>query len=306
MGILNSLKNKFNKTSENLSSSFEKIFIHKKLNDEMLQDLEDTLIQADIGVNNAIEIVEDLRTNKFNKDISIQEVKDFLAEKLTNKLNQYEETVNFDSENPFVLLMIGVNGAGKTTTIGKLTNKLKNDGKNVLLIAADTFRAGAVEQLNVWAEKTNTDIFKPENENADPSATIFKGLEFAKQSNYDVIIIDTAGRLQNRQDLMAQLDKMLKTVKKQIPSAPHSSMLIVDSTVGQNGLSQVELFKKSAQISHLSITKLDSSAKAGCLVGITDEYKIPVSYIGVGEGIDDLKEFNAKKFVDSLLDNVNE
>jgi len=306
MGIFNSLKNKFSKTTTELSSSFEKIFVHKKLNDEMLQDLEDTLIQADIGINNAIEIVEQLRSEKFAKDVTIEEVKDFLAEKLIEKLDGFEQTIDFNSQNPFVLLMIGVNGAGKTTTIGKLSQKLKSDGKKVLLIAADTFRAGAVEQLNVWAERTSTDIFKPESENADPSATIYKGLEFAKAHDYDVIIIDTAGRLQNRQDLMAQLDKMLKTVKKQIPEAPHSSMLIVDSTVGQNGLMQAELFKKSAEISHLSITKLDSSAKAGCLIGIVDEYKIPVSYIGVGEGIEDLKDFNAKNFINSLLDNVKE
>ncbi|HAG53235.1 MAG TPA: signal recognition particle-docking protein FtsY [Alphaproteobacteria bacterium] len=306
MGLFNSLKNKFSKTTTELSNSFEKIFVHKKLNDEMLQELEDTLIQADIGINNAIEIVEQLRAEKFAKDVTIEEVKEFLSQKLIEKLDGFEQTIDFNSQNPFVLLMIGVNGAGKTTTIGKLSQKLKNEGKKVLLIAADTFRAGAVEQLNVWAERTSTDIFKPENEKADPSATIYKGLEFARESDYDVIIIDTAGRLQNRQDLMAQLDKMLKTIKKQIPEAPHSSMLIIDSTVGQNGLMQAELFKKSAEISHLSITKLDSSAKAGCLIGIVDEYKIPVSYIGVGESIEDLKDFNAKNFVNSLLDNVKE
>jgi fused signal recognition particle receptor len=306
MGIFNSLKNKFTKTTDNLSNSFEKIFIHKKLNDDMLMDLEDTLIQADIGINNALEIVEELRQEKFAKDVTIPEVKEFLAERLIAKLDGFEQTINFNTASPFVLLMIGVNGAGKTTTIGKLSKKLQDEGKKVLLIAADTFRAGAVEQLDVWANRTNTDIFKPENEKADPSATIFKGLEFAKQQNYDVIIIDTAGRLQNRQDLMAQLDKMLKTVKKQIPDAPHSSMLVLDSTVGQNGLSQVDLFKKSAEISHLSITKLDSSAKAGCLIGIVDEFKIPVAYIGVGEAIEDLKDFNSKDFINSLLDNVKE
>lgn len=306
MSFLNSLKNKFTKTTENLSTSFEKIFIHKKLNDDMLIELEDTLIQADIGVDNALEIVEQLRKEKFAKDVTIPEVKDFLAEKLIAKLDGFEQTLNFDSANPFVLLMIGVNGAGKTTTIGKLCAKLAKENKKVLLIAADTFRAGAVEQLNVWAERTNTQIFKPENEKADPSATIFKGLEYAKSNDFDVIIIDTAGRLQNRSDLMAQLDKMLNTVKKQMPQAPHSSMLVIDSTVGQNGLMQAELFKKSAEISHLTITKLDSSAKAGCLIGIVDEFKIPVSYIGVGESIEDLKDFNSKDFVNSLLDNVKE
>tara|TARA_Y100001960_G_scaffold178375_1_gene187031 strand:- start:3507 stop:4427 length:921 start_codon:yes stop_codon:yes gene_type:complete len=306
MSFLNSLKNKFTKTTENLSTSFEKIFVHKKLNDDMLIELEDTLIQADIGVDNALEIVEQLRKEKFAKDVTIPEVKDFLAEKLIAKLDGFEQTLNFDSANPFVLLMIGVNGAGKTTTIGKLCAKLAKENKKVLLIAADTFRAGAVEQLNVWAERTNTQIFKPENEKADPSATIFKGLEYAKSNDFDVIIIDTAGRLQNRSDLMAQLDKMLNTVKKQMPQAPHSSMLVIDSTVGQNGLMQAELFKKSAEISHLTITKLDSSAKAGCLIGIVDEFKIPVSYIGVGESIEDLKDFNSKDFVNSLLDNVKE
>ncbi len=306
MSFLNSLKNKFTKTTENLSTSFEKIFVHKKLNDDMLIELEDTLIQADIGVDNALEIVEQLRKEKFAKDVTIPEVKDFLAEKLIAKLDGFEKTLNFDSANPFVLLMIGVNGAGKTTTIGKLCAKLAKENKKVLLIAADTFRAGAVEQLNVWAERTNTQIFKPENEKADPSATIFKGLEYAKSNDFDVIIIDTAGRLQNRSDLMAQLDKMLNTVKKQMPQAPHSSMLVIDSTVGQNGLMQAELFKKSAEISHLTITKLDSSAKAGCLIGIVDEFKIPVSYIGVGESIEDLKDFNSKDFVNSLLDNVKE
>lgn len=306
MGLFNSLKNKFNKTSQGITNNFEKIFIHKKLNDEMLEQLEETLIQADIGINNTLEIIEELRTEKFNKEIKIEELKDFLATKLIAKLDGYQETVDFNSQNPFVLLMIGVNGAGKTTTIGKLCAKLKTENKKVLVVAADTFRAGAVEQLNVWAQRTSTDIFKPTSEKADPSATIYQGLEYAKENNYDVIIIDTAGRLQNRQDLMAQLDKMLKTIKKQIPSAPHSSMLVVDSTVGQNGLSQVELFKKSAQISHLSITKLDSSAKAGCLIGIVEEFKIPVAYIGVGEAIEDLKNFEATNFVNALLDNVKD
>lgn len=304
MGLFNSLKNKFSKTSQDISNSIEKIFVHKKLNDEMLEQLEETLIQADIGVNNALEIIEQLRADKFAKDITIEEVKDFLASKLINKLDGYEKTIDFNSAKPFVLLMIGVNGAGKTTTIGKLCSRLKTDGKKVLVIAADTFRAGAVEQLGVWAQRTDVDIFKPQSEKADPSATIYQGLDHAKANNYDVIIIDTAGRLQNRQDLMAQLDKMLKTVKKQMPEAPHSSMLVVDSTVGQNGLSQAELFKKSAEISDLSITKLDSSAKAGCLIGIVEEFKIPVAYIGVGEGVDDLQDFKADDFVNSLLDNV--
>lgn len=304
MGLFNNLKNKFSKTSQGISDNFEKIFIHKKLNDDMLEQLEETLIQADIGVNNALEIIEQLRAEKFAKDITIEEVKNFLAEKLIAKLDGFQETITFDEANPFVLLMIGVNGAGKTTTIGKLCARLKNEGKKVLVIAADTFRAGAVEQLNVWAQRTTTDIFKPASEKADPSATIYQGLEHAKAHNYDVIIIDTAGRLQNRADLMAQLDKMLKTIKKQIPEAPHSSMLVLDSTVGQNGLSQVELFKKSAEISHLTITKLDSSAKAGCLIGIVEEYKIPVAYIGVGEAIEDLIDFNAEDFVNSMLDNV--
>lgn len=304
MKIFNNLKNKFNKTSQGISDSIEKIFIHKKLNDEMLEQLEETLIQADIGVENSLQIIEQLRVEKFAKDITIQEVKDFLAEKLIAKLDGFEETIDFDSANLFVLLMIGVNGAGKTTTIGKLCARLKEQNKKVLVIAADTFRAGAVEQLNVWAERTKTDIFKPQSEKADPSATIYQGLDYAKVGDYDVVIIDTAGRLQNRNDLMAQLDKMLKTIKKQIPEAPHSSMLVLDSTVGQNGLSQVELFKKSAEISHLAITKLDSSAKAGCLIGIVEEYKLPVTYIGVGEAIEDLKDFKSIDFVNALLDNV--
>jgi fused signal recognition particle receptor len=304
MNIINTLKNKFSKTSQGITNNLEKIFVHQKLNDNMLEQLEETLIQADIGINNSLEIIEQLRNEKFSKEITLDEVKNFIAQKLIAKIENFQQDIDFNSQNPFVLLMIGVNGAGKTTTIGKLCAQLKNDGKKVLLIAADTFRAGAVEQLNVWAKRTNTAIFKPQSEKADPSATIYQGLEFAKAEDFDVIIIDTAGRLQNRQDLMAQLDKMLKTIKKQIPEAPHSSMLIIDSTVGQNGLSQAELFKKSAQISHLTITKLDSSAKAGCLVGIVDEFKIPVTYIGVGEGIDDLKKFNAKDFVNSLLNNV--
>lgn len=304
MSLFNSLKNKFTKTTSELSNSFEKIFAHKKLDEQMLQDLEDTLIQADIGINNAIEIIDQLRAEKFAKDISVQEVKEFLAEQLIQKISNYEQSINFNNANPFVLLMIGVNGAGKTTTIGKLCAQLKQQNKKVLVIAADTFRAGAVEQLNVWVQKTNTEIFKPINEKADPSATIYQGLEFAKQNEFDIIIIDTAGRLQNRQDLMAQLDKMLKTIKKQIPEAPHSSMLVLDSTVGQNGLSQVETFKKSAEISHLTITKLDSSAKAGCLIGIVEQFKLPIAYIGVGEKIEDLKNFNSKDFINSLLDNV--
>lgn len=302
MGIFSSIKNKFTKTTENINHGFEKIFVHKKLNDEILQDIEDSLIQSDIGVETSMEIIEELRSEKFGKDITVPEVKEFLAERLIKKLDDNKAVLDFSSKKPFVLFMLGVNGSGKTTTIGKLSQQLKDQGKKVLLISADTFRAGAVDQLNFWAEKTETEIFKPTTENADPSATIYQGLEYSKSNNFDVIIIDTAGRLQNRQDLMAQLTKMMKTVKKHFEDAPHSCMLVLDATVGQNGLSQAKVFKEAADVTHLTITKLDSSAKAGCLIPIAKEFDIPVSYIGVGEGIDDLKEFSAKDFINSLLD----
>ncbi|MCP4356134.1 MAG: signal recognition particle-docking protein FtsY [Proteobacteria bacterium] len=302
MGILNSLKNKLNKTTENINSSLEKIFIHKKLDDNILQNIEDSLIQADIGVENAIKIIEDLRKDKFGKDVTVEEVKFFIAEKLSTKLENLAKPIEFDSEKPFILFMLGVNGSGKTTTIGKLSKQLKDQGKKVLLISADTFRAGAVDQLNHWAELTKTEIFKPAKENADPSATIYQGLEYSKTQDFDVVIIDTAGRLQNRQDLMVQLNKMMTTVKKHYPEAPHSCMLVIDATVGQNGLSQAKLFKEHANVTHLTITKLDGSAKAGCLIPIASEFNIPVSYVGVGESVEDLKDFSTQDFINSLLD----
>lgn len=302
MNIFSSIKNKFSKTSNNINHSLEKIFIHKKLNDEILQDIEDSLILSDIGVEISMDIIDSLKKDKFGKDITVEEVKEFLAEKLISKLDIKSKPLDFNSQNPFILFMLGVNGSGKTTTIGKLAQQLKSQGKKVLLISADTFRAGAVDQLNFWAEKTESQIFKPTKENADPSATIYQGLEYGKSGDFDVIIIDTAGRLQNRQDLMDQLSKMMNTVKKHFDDAPHSCMLVIDATVGQNGLSQAKTFKKAANVTHLTITKLDSSAKAGCLIPISQEFNIPVSYIGIGEGIEDLKEFDAKDFVNALLD----
>ncbi len=299
---LKSLSKGLEKSAKGLTDGVKKALLHKKLDAETCDALEEALIMADLGAPLAAEFVDDLRREKFDQDITEDEVKNHLAQTLSAKLDGIAQPLNITAEHkPYVLFMVGVNGSGKTTTIGKLSKMLQAQGKSVLLAAADTYRAAAVEQLDVWAQRTNTPIVKPEKEGADPASLIFKAYDQAKEQGVDVLICDTAGRLQNRQDLMAQLEKMIRVLRKQDETAPHASLLVLDATVGQNAHQQVEAFKEVAQVSGLVMTKLDTTAKGGVIIALADRFKLPIHFIGIGEKVEDLAPFEASDFAQAIL-----
>lgn len=300
MSWIKRLTSGLKKTSSKLSEGVTKIFTHKKLDDETLENLEDLLISSDMGVRFASNFVAQLAKQKFGKEVTEEEIKDFLASEIEKSLSGLSKPLSI-TQSPLVILMCGVNGNGKTTTAGKLASKLKSDGKSVMLVACDTFRAAAVEQLEVWANRTSS-IFVSGASQADPASVAYKGFSQAKEEAVDVVIIDTAGRLHNKKNLMDELDKIIKVIKKIDPSAPHEVTLVIDATTGQNALSQVEHFKEIAEISSLVITKLDGTAKGGILVSIADKFKLPVLAIGVGESVEDLGDFDAKNYAKSILD----
>lgn len=302
MGWFSKLKSGLSKTSEGLSEGLKDVFVRKKLDDETCEALEDALIMADMGADTALSLVEELRANHFDKDITEQGIKTWLAERIENRLEPYAKPLELpETEGPTVVLMVGVNGSGKTTTIGKLTAQYKAEGKKVMLAAGDTFRAGAAEQLSVWAERSGVSIELPHKEGADAAGVIYKAYERAKEEGCDILLADTAGRLQNRKELMDELEKVVRVIKKHAPNAPHATLLVVDSTVGQNAYAQVEAFTQTAGVTGLVLTKLDSSAKGGVIVGLADKYKLPIHMVGVGEGLDDLQSFNAQDFSKALL-----
>ena len=299
---LNKLGLGLKKSSARLTDGISGIFTKKKLDSQTLEELEELLISADMGVMTSAKIISSFGSKRQDKDISENEIRQLLAEEIEKIILPCEKALIIDkSQKPFVIMMIGVNGAGKTTTIGKLTQKFKNKGLKVSLIAADTFRAAAVEQLKVWGERSNVRVFAGEN-GCDSAGLCYDGLAQAIKNNDDIVFIDTAGRLQNKNGLMDELKKINRVIKKIIPSAPHSTILTLDATNGQNALSQVEIFSQAAEVSGLIITKLDGTAKGGILAAIADKHPIPVHYIGIGEGIDDLDEFKASEYAKSLLD----
>ncbi len=277
---------------------------HHKLDEAYFEDLEDILIQADIGVNTVLKFVEKLR--KRVKDENIIDVND-LKEIIVDEMfiiyvnNQVISTkINYSSNNdPTVILFVGVNGVGKTTTIGKIATKLQNEGKKVLLVAGDTFRAGAVEQIVEWGERSKCEVIYKEN--ADPASVVFDGLTKAKENNYDVVLIDTAGRLQNKVNLMNELEKINKVIGSIIPNAPHETLLVIDATTGQNGISQAKSFKEITNITGIVLTKLDGTAKGGIVLAIKDSVDIPVKYVGLGEGSNDLELFDIEKYIYGLF-----
>ncbi len=299
---LNKLGLGLKKSSARLTDGISGIFTKKKLDSQTLEELEELLISADMGVMTSAKIISSFGSKRQDKDISENEIRQLLAEEIEKIILPCEKALIIDkSQKPFVIMMIGVNGAGKTTTIGKLTQKFKNNGLKVSLIAADTFRAAAVEQLKVWGERSNVRVFAGEN-GCDSAGLCYDGLAQAIKNNDDIVFIDTAGRLQNKNGLMDELKKINRVIKKIIPSAPHSTILTLDATNGQNALSQVEIFSQAAEVSGLIITKLDGTAKGGILAAIADKHPFPVHYIGIGEGIDDLDEFKASEYAKSLLD----
>lgn len=284
------------KSSQKIGGGISGIFTKRKLDDETLEELEELLIAADMGVKTAAGIVAEFGKIRQDKEISDQEIREKLAFEIEKILLPCERRFVVDgSKKPFVILMAGVNGAGKTTTIGKLATRLKNQGLKVSLIAADTFRAAAVEQLKVWGARAGVRVFSGAN-GCDSAGLCFDGLKKAVEEGDDVVFVDTAGRLQNKSGLMDELKKMVRVMQKVIADAPHECLLVLDATTGQNALSQVEIFKQCVPLSGLVMTKLDGTAKGGVLVAIAGETAVPVYFVGVGEGIDDLNDFDAHAY----------
>lgn len=276
---------------------------YHKVDDEYFEELESILIKSDIGIRTVEDFLE--RLKKRVKDEKIDDT-EYLREVIIDELfmiyvdgDTLTDKINIQEDGPTIILMVGVNGVGKTTTIGKLANKYYNEGKKVMLIAGDTFRAGAVPQLKEWAERTDS-LFVG-REGADPASVIYDGLEEAKKENADIVLIDTAGRLQNKVNLMNELDKINKVIGKFIPDAPHETLLIIDATTGQNGISQAESFKEITNITGIVLTKLDGTAKGGIVLAIKEEVNLPVKFVGLGEGVNDLKSFDIEEYVYGLL-----
>ena len=290
------------KTRNNIVSGLNSIFTgFSHIDEDFYEELEEILIMSDIGVNTTEEILDNLRAQVKEKNIKEpMECKDLLIENIKEQMYIGENAYDFENEKS-VILMIGVNGVGKTTSIGKLASQFKNNGKKVVLAAGDTFRAAAIDQLQVWADRNNAQLIKHQ-ENSDPGAVVYDAVQAAKARNTDVLICDTAGRLHNKKNLMEELRKISKIVNKEYPDAKVETLLVLDATTGQNALQQAKLFKEVADITGLVLTKLDGTAKGGIVLAIKHEMNIPVRYIGVGEQMDDLQEFNSKDFAKALFD----
>jgi fused signal recognition particle receptor len=288
------------RTSSQLTGQIASLFTKRKLDEATLQDLEDLLIQADLGVETATRITDTLASERYGKDVSGEDVSRIMAGEITKVLAPVAKPLELDlSHKPHVILVVGVNGTGKTTTIGKLAAKLSAAGLKVMLAAGDTFRAAAIEQLNIWAERTKSDIVSSKL-GADAAGLAYEAFQLAREKKSDVLIIDTAGRLQNKAELMAELEKIVRVLGKLDPDAPHTVLQTLDATTGQNALQQVEIFRNVAGVSGLIMTKLDGTARGGILVAISAKHKLPVYFIGVGEGIDDLEPFEAKDFAEAI------
>jgi len=284
------------RTSSALTTGITDLFTKRKLDAGTLEDLEDILIQADLGLATSAKIARAVGDGRYDKQIEPAEVKAILAREVETILLPVAQPLAIDvTKKPFVLLMVGVNGSGKTTTIGKLAAKFRAEGKSVMLAAGDTFRAAAIEQLRVWGERTGAEVVYGQ-QGADAAGLAFEALEKAKANGTDVLLIDTAGRLQNKQGLMDELAKVVRVIRKQDPSAPHAALLVLDATVGQNAISQVEAFRETAGVTGLVMTKLDGTARGGILVALAAQFGLPVHFIGVGESVDDLEPFSARDF----------
>jgi len=288
------------RSSAAIGQGITNIFSKRKLDAEALDDLEDILIQADLGVAAASRVRDAVASGRYDKAIEPNEVKAILAGEIERILAPVARPLAIDpSKKPFVILVVGVNGSGKTTTIGKLAAKFSAEGRNVTLAAGDTFRAAAIEQLRIWAGRTGAEIVAGQP-GGDSASLAFEALSKAKKDGADLLLIDTAGRLQNRAELMAELEKLIRVVKKIDPEAPHAALLVLDATVGQNALSQVETFGRVAGVTGLVMTKLDGTARGGILVALAEKFALPVHFIGVGEGVEDLEPFEAKDFAEAI------
>lgn len=281
---------------------------HNRINEEYYEELEDILIGADIGVNTVIRFIDQLKDRVKKENIlNVSDLKEIIVDEMFIIYVQNQiiiNKINYSEESPTVILFVGVNGVGKTTTIGKLAYQMRKQGKKVLLIAGDTFRAGAVEQLVEWGNRTESDVVSKTD--ADPASVIYDGLEKAKNESYDVVLIDTAGRLQNKVNLMNELDKINKVIGKIIPGAPHETLLVIDATTGQNGISQAKSFQEITNITGIVLTKLDGTAKGGIVLAIKDSVGIPVKYVGLGEQKEDLRVFDIEKYIYGLFKEMDE
>ncbi|WP_425410603.1 signal recognition particle-docking protein FtsY [Hyphococcus sp.] len=299
-GWFSRLRDGLTKSSSKLSEGVSSIFTKRKLDDETIEDLHDLLVTADLGVAAATRITEGLAQDKFDKDISGAEVRAALAREVAATLKPLEKPLVIDVERkPHVLLMVGVNGAGKTTTIGKLARKFTDEGLKVMLAAGDTFRAAAIEQLQVWGARTGAPVLA-KTVGADAAGLAFDAVKQAQAEGIDVLMIDTAGRLQNKRELMDELAKIVRVIKKLDETAPHDVVLTIDATVGQNALSQAEAFTDIAGVTGIVMTKLDGTARGGVLVALGDKHHLPIHYVGVGESVEDLHVFNADQFAQAL------
>ena len=301
MGFFDKLKQGLGKTRDSLNDKINSVFSNfRKVDEDLLEELEEILIMSDIGVETATEIISKLRNRiKLEKITDEQGVKNALKEEMQKILDKVPNGLELKTK-PAVILVVGVNGVGKTTSIGKIANNLRKQGKKVVVAAADRFRAAAVEQLEIWAKRADVDIVK-KNEGSDPASVVYDAIKITKEKNADVLICDTAGRLHTKKYLMDELLKIGKVIEKELPDAEKETLMVIDSTTGQNAIIQVKAFKEVVPITGLILTKLDGTAKGGVVIGIVNENSIPVKFVGVGEKIDDMEVFNSKDFVDAII-----
>ena len=301
MGFFNKLKEGLGKTRNNFNDKINDVFSSfRKVDEDLLEELEEILIMSDIGFETANNIINKLRERIKKEKISdTEEIKKALKEEMKAILDETDNSLKLETK-PSVVLVVGVNGVGKTTSIGKIANKFRKEGKKVILAAADTFRAAAVEQLEIWANRANVDIVKKE-EGADPDSVVFDAIKKTREENADILICDTAGRLHNKKYLMDELLKIKKVIDKELPGSSKEILLVLDATTGQNAIEQVKAFKEVADITGLVLTKLDGTAKGGVVLGIVNENKIPVKFVGVGEKIDDMEVFNSEDFINAII-----
>jgi len=301
MGFLDKLKAGLTKTKKNIVERVESILLNRKIDDSAIEEIEEVLITSDVGAEAAGVIVDQLKGKVRAGEIkNSDDVKAYLRTEMSSLLGRSQPIVAF-GQKPFVILTVGVNGVGKTTTIGKLASRFVSEGNSVIIAAADTFRAAAIEQLEIWAKRSGSDIVKHQS-GSDPAAVAFDAVEAAKHRGTDVVIIDTAGRLHTKSHLMDELKKINRVIKKSMPDAPQEILLVVDATTGQNALRQAQLFNEAVGVTGIALTKLDGTAKGGIVFAIKKELGIPIRLIGIGEGVDDLKDFNSEDFVNALFE----
>ncbi|MCX7913938.1 MAG: signal recognition particle-docking protein FtsY [Thermodesulfovibrionales bacterium] len=301
MGLFDKLKASLRKTKQNIIEKIEEVVFDRKIDETTLEQIEEILLASDVGTKTTTEIIEKIRERIRNDQLHHSEdMRMVIMNEMLRSLGE-AHPISISKERPFVILTVGVNGVGKTTTIGKLAHRLKSEGYSVLIAAADTFRAAAIEQVEIWAQRSGAELIKHQS-GSDPAAVAFDAIEAAKHRSLDVVIIDTAGRLHTKTQLMEELKKMNRVIKKSMPTAPHETLLIIDATTGQNAIRQAHIFNEAIGITGIALTKLDGTAKGGIVFAINKEFNIPIKLIGIGEGIDDLRDFDPKSFVRAIFE----